>query len=691
VTDTLWLDTETFSEVDLKKAGTPLYAQAAEIMLFQWAFNDEPAADVDFTAGEKLPNRVIDALADERVELKAHNAYFDRTIMNACGYPTDIERWFCTMAQALAHGLPGALEKLGVIVGLKEEEQKSKDGAALIQMFCKPTPKGHKLRRRTRLTHPEEWARFRVYGRQDVEAMRFVSKKLPTWNYRGKELALWHLDQAINDHGFAVDVDLARAAIRAGDRAIKNLAQQVDDITMGDVASATKRDALLKHILEYYGVTLPDMKADTLKRRVEDPELPEAVRTLLRIRLEASMTTKAKYGVLTRMVSPDGRMRNTTQFAGAARTRRWSGKGFQPQNLKRPNMPHEMIDLGIEAMKADCEDLVFPNVMSLTANAARGCIIAEPGNKLNIADLSNIEGRMLAFLAGEKWKLKAFADFDAGVGHDLYKLAYARSFNVDPATVGKGDKRQIGKVQELALGYQGGVAAFVSFAMVYQMDLDAMAKAVIDTLPDVIRKEAEGMWSWAVKKRQTIGLTHDVYVACDALKRMWREAHKQTTLLWAAVGDATRLAIRNPGIAFEAGRHLKVQRDANWLRVRLPSGNCLCYVKPECGEGDKGEITYMGINPYTRQWKRVHTHGGKIVAEATQSSARDVLAENMPAIYDAGYRIVLGVHDELITETPDTDEYSSDTLAAMMATVPSWAPGLPLAAAGFETYRYRKD
>lgn len=685
----LWIDLETYSEVDLKKHGTDRYARDCEIMLFGYAFNDEPAVDVDFTAGGVLPKRVTDALLDDRVELVAQNSFFDRTVMRERGFPTERERWRDTMVQAYAHSLPGALAKLGPIVGLPLDEQKDKDGKALVQIFCKPAPKGHAPRRRTRLTHPEEWERFRAYCRQDVEAMRSVRRKLPKWNYQGRELALWHLDQKINDRGFMVDTELATAAIRAGDRALKSLAGQVDDITMGDVASATKRDALLKHIVEYYGVTLPDMKADTLKRRVEDPELPDAVRQLLRVRLEASMTTKAKYAVLTRHVSPDGRLRNALQFCGAMRTGRWSGKGFQPHNMKRPNMKLAQIELGIAAMKADCEDLIFPNVMSLTANTARSCIIAPPGRKLVVADLSNIEGRGLAFLAGEEWKLQAFRDFDAGIGHDLYKVAYARSFNVDAGTVGdSSDERQIGKVQELALGYAGGVGAFIAFAMVYNIDLEDMARAVLDTLPGDMRHDAEGMWGWACKKQRTLGLSKDVYVACEALKRMWRGAHRAVVAFWEQLSEAAILATQNPGVAFRAGDHIAFQRDGVWLRMRLPSGRCLCYVKPEVSGG---QLSYMGVNQYTWQWARIRTHGGKLAGNATQAFARDVLADPMPDVEAAGYDLILTVHDEILTETPNSDDFNAGHLSEMMTAVPVWAQGLPLAAKGFEGARYRKD
>jgi DNA polymerase len=520
--------------------------------------------------------------------------------------------------------------------------------------------------------------------------MRAISQRLPNWNYRAghPELALWHLDQRINDRGVAVDTDLARAAIDAVAVEQKRLKHEVTEQTDGLVTNASQRDNLLAFICAEYGVDLPDLKADTLRRRVDDPDLPEGVRLLLSLRLEATKTSTAKYKALVNATSADGRLRNTLQFAGAQRTARWAGRIFQPQNMPRPDMEQDDIDDGIEALKAGCADLMFPNVMRLTANTVRGCIIAPPGKKLVIADLSNIEGRGLAFLAGERWKLKAFAEFDQGVGHDLYKLAYARSFNADPKDVTKAG-RQIGKVQELGLGYEGGVAAFLTFAAVYNMDLEDLAKAVMATATTDALENAQGMWAWAKSKKCTLGLPMKTYVACEILKRAWRDAHPMTSALWKAAGDSVRAAISNPGVTFDIGQHLKARVDGKWLRIRLPSGRYLCYINPRVG--DDGQITYFGVNQYTRQWGAIKTYGGKLVENCTQAFARDILAYNMPAIEAKGYEIVLSVHDELLTETPDRPEFNADVLGQMMATAPAWAKGIPLAAAGFETTRYRKD
>lgn len=691
---TLWLDTETYSECDLRAHGTHRYAEheSTEITVAQWAIDDGGPEVLDCTLGtDHRIYQLMALLEDPTVTVVAHNAVFDRTLIRKrWGIDVPIERWRCTMVKAMEHGLPGGLDKIGEALGVAEDKAKDKRGKELIQLFCKPRPKNHKLRRATRETHPQEWAEFLEYSRQDIVAMREISNRLPSWNFKDghPELSLWHLDQHINDRGFAVDLDLANAAIAAVKVEQARLKQEVTDATDGLVTSLGKRDELLAFILAEYGVDLPDMKADTLRRRVDDPDLPDGVRLLLSLRLEATKTSTAKYNALVKATSADGRLRNTLQFAGAQRTARWAGRIFQPQNMPRPTMKNEDIELGIQSLLGGFAEVVFDDVMSLTSNAVRGCIVAAPGSKLNIADLSNIEGRMLAFLAGERWKLKAFAAYDTGDGHDLYIMAYARAFGIDPADVAKW-QRQIGKVMELGLGYEGGVAAFLTFAAVYNMDLQELADAVWRTVRGTQQLEdALGMWKWAEKKRRTLGLSMEIYVACEVLKKAWREAHPMTVQLWHAAGDAVRAAIAKPGETFPIGNHLKARRDGAWLRIRLPSGRYLCYLHPEVA--DDGQISYMGVDQYTRRWKRIKTYGGKLIENCTQAAARDVLAHNMQAI-DAKYPIVLSVHDELLTETPDTDDYSHAELAAMMSTVPPWAEGIPLAAAGFETYRYRKD
>lgn len=723
------IDLETYSEVPIAN-GTHRYAEKAEIMLTAWGIDGGPVSVVDEANGEKRPAELREALADPHVLVRAHNSFFDRTVLNYTGTHIALPRWRDTMVQALAHSLPGSLGLLCDILGVDADKAKDKEGRALLMLFCKPRPKSMKLRRATKQTHPAEWDQFIHYAGNDILAMREVANKLPVWNYQGDELALWHLDQTINDRGFAVDMELVHGAIRAVDRAQKVLAARTQELTDGEVRAATQRDAMLAHMLSEYGVALPDMTKSTLERRINDESLPAPLRELLAVRLDSCTTSTSKYKTLLKATSADGRLRGTLQFDGASRTGRWAGRMFQPQNLPRPTLKQKDIDLGIEAMKADCEDLIAPNVMALTSSCIRGAIVAPEGKKLVVADLSNIEGRMLAWLAGEEWKLQAFRDFDAckGVdgrwysgnalraavfaknpialildkkgdptrrGHDLYALAYAKAFGITAELVmenkktGDGSMRQIGKVMELALGYEGGVGAFITFAAAYGIDLEALADQAFDGIPADIMAEAKDFLAWTRKqKRSTYGLSDKAFLVCESFKRLWRYAHPNIAAFWKALGDGVRKAIQQPGVVVEV-RMLKIQRKGAWLRIRLPSGRFLCYPSPKVEAG--GQITYAGINQYSRKWERLKTYSGKLAENATQAAARDIIGGNMPAVEAAGYQILLTVHDEDITEAPDTDEYSADHLAALMATNPSWCPDLPLAAAGFEAYRYKKD
>ena len=690
-----YIDLETYNETPIN-VGLHRYAETVEITLFAFALDDAPVEVWDLTSGAPMPPALRGILRNPEIQLVAHNAAFERAcILHALGLDIPVERWFCTMSQSYAHSMPGKLENLGIAQGLAEEERKLKIGGQLVQLFCKPRPKNQTLRRATRITHPVEWEQFREYGRQDVAQMRTSSKKLPTWNYKGQELALWHLDQKINNRGVLVDVDLATAAVATAEREKLALKRRGQEITNGEVESLTKRDQLLAHLLAEYGVDLPNLQKATLERRIEDPDLPEGLRELLRMRLDATTTSVAKYKTLLKAVSSDGRLRGILQFCGAGRTGRWAGRIWQPQNLARPTHKQWQIEEAIAAVKADALDLLCDDVMARLSSCVRGSIIAPKGKKLVVADLSNIEGRKLAWLAGEEWKLKAFRAFDNGTGHDLYALAYAKAFGVSPEAVmynkefGDGSWRQIGKVMELALGYEGGVGAFITFAAAYGIDLEAMAAQAASSIPKQVWGEARGMLEWTKKKRRsTFGLSDQAWLVCESFKRLWRQAHPETVAFWKEIDETVRRAIGTPGVTLTC-RRLRVRRDGSWLRIVLPSGRALCYPAPKID--DKGRISYMGTHQYTRKWTRLHTYGGKLVENITQASARDVMAHGMLLADPAGYEILLTVHDELITETPDTDEFSHEGLAGLMADVPTWATGLPLAAAGFEAYRYRKD
>lgn len=734
MTQKLWLDFETYCEVSIR-SGTHAYAEQAQIMLWAYALDNGPARVWDATSEGDMPADLEEALRDPEVEVWAHNSHFDRTVLRNVDPELcpPLHRWRDTMILATSHSLPGALGELSKVLGLADDKAKDKDGKRLIQMFCQPNPANYNVRRYDRTTHPEDWARFVEYARLDIEAMREVHRKLPKWNYPHQvELALWHIDQRINDRGVEVDVELVEAALKAVAIAQKELSDRTGEATFGVVSAATKRDQLLRYLGDAYGYHLDDLQGSTLERKLEDPNLDPWVRELLRLRLQSSTTSTAKYKALMKATSRDRRVRGLLQFNGASRTGRWAGRVFQPQNLPRPSLKDKVIEEGIGMLKAGGADLAYTteHVMQLASSAIRGCLVSAPGKKLCIADLSNIEGRALAWLAGEQWKLDAFAAFDRKEGHDLYALAYAKSFDVTPETVmenkktGDGNMRQIGKVQELALGYEGGVGAFVTFAAGYSIDLDELAPSVLAAADPELEKEARHMFAWFTQqKKDTYGLKEDTFVACDIIKRGWRNAHPNIALWWGELDTAFRDAIAHPGQEFPA-RTVVVDRPVSksgkpmaWVRIKLPSGRYLCYPGahieyrkvpcPDChgagchfckGTGkvedpkDKvGTIAYKGVNQYSRKWSTLKTYSGKLAENVTQAFARDVLAYNMPAIERDGYEIVLSVHDELLTETPDTDAFSSDRLSAHMSTVPPWAEGLPLAAAGFECYRYKKD
>ncbi|HGJ5882546.1 DNA polymerase, partial [Arsenophonus sp.] len=653
-----------------------------------YAYNHTPVKVWDVTEDKTMPADLKAYLDDPEILTVWHNGgMFDTVILNTVlNIDLPLSRVHDTLVQALAHGLPGALGSLCDIFNVNNDKAKDKEGKALIALFCKPRPKNSKIQRATALTHFEEWQRFKTYAGSDILAMREIYQHLPHWNMNFDETALWQLDQKINRRGMCMDVELAKSALTAVENEQKRLSTVTQQLTDNAVQTATQRDALLHHIVSAFGITLPDMQASTLQRRINDPNISPALRELLSVRLQSCTTSTSKYKALLKSVSADGRLRGTKQFCGASRTGRWAGRIFQPDNLPRPTLDQKTLDNGIEALKVGCAELICDDIMQLTSSALRGCIIAPPGKKLVISDLSNIEGRMLAWLAGENWKVKAFSEFDNGKGDDLYKLAYVRAFNLLPENVTKA-QRQIGKVMELGLGYGGGVVAFLTFALAYGLDLAELAEAALPNIPPDVKREARRWYQKSVETDKTYGLSEKVFVTCDSLKRMWRNAHPQTVSFWYDIENAVKQAIQSPEIPFKC-RKLSVRRDKGWLRICLPSGRSLCYPSARI---ENGQITYMGTNPYSRKWERLKTYGGKITENICQAAARDVLACNMPSIEKAGYEIVLTVHDEIISEAPDTPQFSAEGLSALLSAKPDWAFDLPLSAAGFETYRYRKE
>lgn len=748
----LWGDTETFCVVPIKH-GSYRYAEEAEVMLFSYAIDDGPVRVWDLTAGELCPEELRAAAHNPDCLVWFQNLdKFDGPVL-AHAFPwfdaaVPLERRRDTMVQAYCHGLPGNLEMMGAALGLPAEMRKT-GGKRLIHLFCKPQKDGS---RNDRHSHPAEWEEFKAYAGQDIVAMRECSKRMPMWNYKGKQLDLWFMDQRTNARGMQMDVELAQACVEARELSRLKMSKRTQELTDNVVAAATQGDAMMAFILATYGIDLPDMQADTIQRRAYDESLPAELRELLLVRLESVTTSVAKYGALLKGVSSDGRLRGCMQFRGAARTGRVGHRLFQPGNMPRPNMPYSEIAWGIVLIKLRAAHLVFDNVMRVASNAIRGAIIAGPGKKLVVADLSNIEGRFAAWLAGEDWKLQAFRDFDAGISPDLYIMAYAKAFNVDPKSVDKKtirgyEQRQMGKVMELMLQYGGGVGAFITGAATYGIDLTAMADGVWDTLPIAVRNEAEGFLEWLYedannayvkvlekvneqvqggeieievgsvllddaaetrerrKLKARLGLTEKVFIACDSLKRLWRAAHSRMSSYWKELEEFIREAIGNPGVTFEA-RRLKIRRDGAWLRIALPSGRALCYPQPKWDYVQETPLadgtvkkkrfdgfSYTGVDQYTRKWQRISSYGGKVFENVTQAGSCDVLLESGPLIEQAGFEPVLSVHDEWVTEVPlDKPGLDHECLAELMCSdVNGWHDGLPLAAAGFTTDRYKKE
>ena len=685
----LYCDLETWSTTPISN-GVYRYAEGAEVLLWAYALDDAEPSVWDVTRGDPMPADLRAALDDPSVMTVWHNgAQFDRVVLErAMGIYLPISRIHDTMVQALAHSLPGSLATLCEVLKVPQESAKLADGKKLVRKFCMPLPKNQKLDRATRQTHPTEWVRFMQYAANDITAMREVLYRLPRWNYPGlaSERALFELDQTINDRGFGIDMALARAAVEAVEREQARLSEQMQQLTSGAIRSANQRDAFIKFVLEAYGFELPNLQGATVEKLLADESVPEPVRQLLHIRSQAATTSTAKFTKLIETVGSDDRLRGTLQFCGASRTGRWGGRLWQPQNLKRPSREAPEIELGIEAIKHGIADLV-DDVMDLASDSIRGCIVPSIDRKLVCADLANIEGRVLAWLGGEQWKLDAFRAYDAGTGDDLYKVAYARAFGIKPSEVTK-EQRQTGKCMELALGYQGAVGAFHTFATAYGIDLERLAKIVPNNVPKEVWEQST---QWREKARKlkmpSHGLSDAAWIACDALKNMWRRAHPGTVSLWKEVEAGAVQAITSPMTRVQV-RNLLMRREGNWLRVKLPSGRSLCY--PSVRIDDEGKVSYLGMNQFTRRFERIGTYGGKGVENFCQAIARDVLAHGMVLAEQNSYHVVASVHDELICEAPDSPLFTAHHLSQLMATVPTWAQGLPLAAEGFEAKRYRK-
>lgn len=720
----LYLDFETFSEADLKKVGSYAYAEhpTTEVLICTYAFDDEPVRVWDCTDGSDMPGDLHRALRrlvkpNSRIKMVWHNgSMFDRLVMKHCwGFDIPVSNTIDTMIWAFRHALPGSLDALCEVLGVSADNAKDKRGKALIKRFSKPTPKNYKIRRYTAETHPEEWALFIKYAVSDITAMREVFHKLPRWGNSEFEDRVLELDQLINDRGFKVDVALAEAAIEAVE---KHKAQLQEEAQRKYGGSLTGKDFLpiLRELAPAHRIH--NAQKSTLNDLLSDEDLPDDARTIIEMRLGAASTASTKYNPLLLGRSSDDRRRGCIQYGGAKRTLRFAGKGFQPQNLARGYYHDEELDKGISALLKGRAHRRF-DVAKLTASTVRSCIIPEAGHKFVVADYSNVEGRGLAWLAGEDDLIEVFVN-----GVDVYKKLASTVFNVAYEDVTK-DQRQISKAMVLGLGYAGGVGAFVTFAKNLGLDLNDMTHTLAGTFPDHIWAATARGYEWAriqeAKRpprpgekddRPSYILDKKVWRTCDALKRMYREANPAIVQFWRDIEDAAMAAIRNPGKEFTAGprgvkfsRNVEADNNGNkvagwWLRMTLPSGRVMSYpgvglsVSKETDEDGKVStnvrIKYQGENQLTRQWGFQYTYSGKLVENCTQALCRDLLANALLNVEANGYPIVLHVHDEIICETPDLPEYNVAELERLMCELPEWAEGFPLVAEGAEMKRYAK-
>lgn len=720
----LFLDFETFSEADLKKVGSYAYAEhpSTEVLICTYAFDDEPVRVWDCTDGSDMPGDLHRALRrlvkpNSRIKMVWHNGgLFDRLIMKHCwDFDIPVSNTIDTMIWAFRHALPGSLDALCEVLGVSADNAKDKRGKALIKRFSKPTPKNYKIRRYTAETHPDEWAMFIRYAVSDITAMREVFHKLPRWGNSEFEDRVLELDQLINDRGFKVDVALAEAAIEAVE---KHKAQLQEEAQRKYGGSLTGKDFLpiLRELSPAHRIH--NAQKSTLNDLLADDDLPDDARMIIEMRLGAASTASTKYNPLLLGRSSDDRRRGCIQYGGAKRTLRFAGKGFQPQNLARGYYHDDELDKGISALLKGWAHRRF-DVAKLTASTVRSCIIPEAGHKFVVADYSNVEGRGLAWLAGEDDLIEVFVN-----GVDVYKKLASTVFNVAYEAVTK-DQRQIAKAMVLGLGYAGGVGAFVTFAKNLGLDLNDMTNTLDGTFPDHIWAATARGYEWAriqeAKRpprpgekddRPSYILDKKVWRTCDALKRMYREANPAIVQFWRDIEDAAMAAIRNPGKEFTAGprgvkfsRNVETDNNGNkvagwWLRMTLPSGRVMSYpgvglsVSKETDEDGKVStnvrIKYQGENQLTRQWGFQYTYSGKLVENCTQALCRDLLANALLNVEANGYPIVLHVHDEIICETPDSPEYNVAELERLMCELPDWAKGFPLVAEGSEMYRYAK-
>lgn len=650
----LSIDIETYSSIDIGKAGAYRYAESEdfEVLLFAYKVDDHPTEVVDLASGEAIPDEITDALKDPAITKHAYNAAFEWWCLNQAGYETPIDQWECTMIHGMYCGYPAGLEAIGKAIGLPEDKQKLTIGKALIKYFCgpcKPT-KSNGGRERNLPGHDmAKWELFRTYNRQDVETEYAIARRLNLWPVPDQVWTEWRHDIEMNARGVAVDRDLVAGAIALSDRRSTELMERARELTQ--LANPKSNPQLLGWI-NRQGIEVDNLQKATIEDLLET-DLPDDVAEVLRIRQQIGKTSVTKYEAMERAVCDDGRIRGLLQFYGANRTGRWAGRLVQVQNLPRNYIG--TLDDAREMVRAQNYAglrAIYGNVPDTLSQLIRTAFVPAPGNKFIVSDFSAIEARVIAWLAGEDWVLDVFKS-----GGDIYCATASQMFGVPVEKHGiNGDLRQKGKVATLALGYQGGTTALISMGAL-KMGIPE------EELPEIVDK--------------------------------WRLANPHIVGLWARVDKLTTYTVETAQPTYLSGITFRLEggndTDQRALTIELPSGRKLFYQSPHIGKNRFGRpsIHYMGTNQTTRKWEDHETYGGKLVENIVQAIARDCLAMTLERVIAAGYKPVMHIHDEIVIDA--TPDQKLDDVNAIFAEPIPWAPGLPLRGAGFESSYYMKD
>ena len=649
----LSIDIETFSSVSLPEHGVYRYTEAEdfEILLFGYAVDDGPVQVVDLAQGEAIPEEIYNAIWDPTVEKHAWNANFERTCIGAAFQEyCPPGQWFDPMILASSCGLPMKLGEVGDALGLDEDQAKLKVGSQLIRLFsmpCKPTKSNGMKTRVYPDDDPGKWELYKYYNQRDVETERTICKKLIQWRPDKTEQKLWCLDQRINDVGIGVDVLMARNAIAIGDEHKEKLIGEAQAIS--GLANPASNEQVKLWLQEQEGITVPSLNKKVIAEVVAQLSSDDA-KKFMDLRKEFSKSSTRKYNAIVRSVCKDGHIHGCFQFAGAGRTGRWAGRLVQLQNLPQNHMP-DLDEARSLVKEGDAEtfNMLYPETASTLSELIRTALVPEPGQRFIVADFSAIEARVLAWLAGEDWRLQVFKD-----GGDIYCASASQMFKVPVVKHGEnGHLRQKGKVAELALGYGGGVNALLAFGA------------------DKLGMSAEDM-------AETVDL--------------WRNASPHVVSMWKSLEKAAIRATVKKSSTISTVGHIRFDYEDGVLWMWLPSGRRIAYWGAEYTENKKGfkSLTYMGTDQKSKKWMRLETWGGKLVENLTQATARDCLKEAMLNLSGAGFDIRAHVHDEVIISEPIGGR-SVEEVCSIMGTTPSWAPGLPLRADGYETPYYKKD